>query len=136
MPAWAIIEEQQKILMVKRSKHTSRPEQWCIPGGGIKSTESPQQACIRECKEEVGLDIEVVKLMDNQSMGHVFRCRLVDHQQSICLNQAECVDSAWVKPEELLSLGQIMDFKVMYGLLLEAGYQVQLNSVACQRLNE
>jgi 8-oxo-dGTP diphosphatase len=66
MPAWAIIEQQQKILMVKRSARTSRPGQWCFPGGGIKSTESPEQACIRECREEVGLDVEVVKSMPNQ----------------------------------------------------------------------
>jgi sugar phosphate isomerase/epimerase len=69
-------------------------------------------------------------------MGDVFRCRLVDSEQVICLNAAECADSAWVSPAELLSLGQIMDFKAVYSLLREAGYQIQLNAEARKKLND
>lgn len=35
---------------------------WNLPGGGLEKGETPWQGVIREVKEEVGLDVEVIKL--------------------------------------------------------------------------
>ena len=36
---------------------------WTFPGGGIESGESPEQAAVREAREETGLEIEVSGLL-------------------------------------------------------------------------
>lgn len=36
---------------------------WEVPGGAVESDESPRQACARELREELGLEIEVGRLL-------------------------------------------------------------------------
>ncbi|HEY7349081.1 MAG TPA: NUDIX hydrolase [Ktedonobacterales bacterium] len=49
----------QKILIVKP---VYRPF-WLLPGGVVEDGESPRQACMREIKEELGLEIAVERLL-------------------------------------------------------------------------
>lgn len=37
-----------------------RLERWMPPGGHIDADETPEQAARRECKEETGLDVEII----------------------------------------------------------------------------
>jgi 8-oxo-dGTP diphosphatase len=48
-----------EILIVK----PSYKDHWSIPGGVIDGNESPRKACIREIKEELGLDIHGVEFL-------------------------------------------------------------------------
>jgi ADP-ribose pyrophosphatase YjhB (NUDIX family) len=51
-----------------------RPDsgRWTIPTGGLKKNETLTQCAIRECREETGLDIEVISLVGMFSdPGHV-----------------------------------------------------------------
>lgn len=36
---------------------------YLVPGGGVDALEPPREAAIRECKEELGLDVEIVRLL-------------------------------------------------------------------------
>jgi 8-oxo-dGTP diphosphatase len=36
---------------------------WLLPGGVVEERESPRQACIREVKEELGLDVAESQLL-------------------------------------------------------------------------
>ncbi|HEU5318672.1 MAG TPA: NUDIX hydrolase [Chloroflexota bacterium] len=38
-------------------------EGWSIPGGVVEGAESPRQACAREVREEIGLDVELGRLL-------------------------------------------------------------------------
>lgn len=60
MGAGVIIRnKEKKILMLKPSyKETLE-----IPGGVVEKNESPYQACKREVKEELGINVEVEKLL-------------------------------------------------------------------------
>ena len=59
--ACAVILEQGQVLMVRQ---TYRGETfWTFPGGAIEPYERPEEAAIRETKEEVGLDVVIVRLL-------------------------------------------------------------------------
>ena len=46
------------ILTRRSSKLNNHPGQWALPGGRVDTGESPEQAALRELREEVGLQLE------------------------------------------------------------------------------
>ncbi len=54
---------QGRVLLVRRAWE---PQQglWSLPGGYVDYDETPVEAAIRECREETGLEIEDVTLLD------------------------------------------------------------------------
>lgn len=56
----ALFDDTGKILLVQRNNDG----QWCLPCGWIEPSESPAEAAIREAREETGLEITVVELVD------------------------------------------------------------------------
>lgn len=49
--------EDDKFLLIKRSNYDTFPNTWALPGGMVETGETPIEACIRECMEEIGRDI-------------------------------------------------------------------------------
>jgi len=58
-----VVHEDGQILLIKRSDKTSSPHRWDFPGGGVDRSENPQDAAIRETKEETGLDISGTRIL-------------------------------------------------------------------------
>ena len=59
----AIIFRDAKVLAAKRSAHMSLPGKWEFPGGKMENGELPRQAVIREIKEELNIDIEIISAL-------------------------------------------------------------------------
>ncbi|PLX21947.1 DNA mismatch repair protein MutT [Candidatus Parcubacteria bacterium] len=57
----AIIVEQNKILLIFHKKLGV----WLYPGGHIEEDEHPDEALLREVKEETGLDVEIIENKDD-----------------------------------------------------------------------
>jgi ADP-ribose pyrophosphatase YjhB (NUDIX family) len=57
----AVILKDGKILLIKRTK----PDlvYWVIPGGGVETGETNEKALIRECQEELGVNIKIKELI-------------------------------------------------------------------------
>ncbi len=55
MRAGVIITKNNQILLIHRRKNGL--EYFVLPGGGVEQGETPEQAAIREAKEETGLDV-------------------------------------------------------------------------------
>ena len=122
--SWGMIQKDSKFLFVERSEGTSRSGQWCPPGGGCKEGESLEDACIREVKEETGLDVTVENLIHKNESFNYFSCILVSNNQEIVLKANECSNYQWVSPESLLKLGMIMELKRMKKVFLNLGYSI------------
>lgn len=62
-----ILNSKGQILLMKRSsitkEHRTTGGMWSVPGGEVEFSESCRQAVKREVKEELGIDIKVVKLI-------------------------------------------------------------------------
>jgi len=57
LPSVAVIlrDERGRVLLVRDAEHG----QWALLGGGVDPGESPQEAALRESKEEIGVDVEL-----------------------------------------------------------------------------
>ncbi len=64
----AIIVDDNRLLLVKR-KYPPAVGDWCIPAGFMEYNESPVECCVREVKEETGLDIRIDRLFWSYKAG-------------------------------------------------------------------
>lgn len=68
--AGAIITSGENILLIKRHLETrDPPTYWLFPGGGVEEGESVEDACIREVREELGLEVRLGRLVANVVFG-------------------------------------------------------------------
>ncbi len=60
--AVAFIEQDDRVLLVRRAMNPERGK-WALPAGYIDYGEDPRAACIREVREETGLEIAISRLI-------------------------------------------------------------------------
>ncbi len=100
-----MIEDRGRVLLVKRDIDPGRGL-WGLPGGFVDWDEHPEQAMIRECREEVGVDVEPLELLtvlhilqeDEGIVGLYYRARLVG---GIPVAADEVQEVGWFTPERL-----------------------------------
>ena len=61
--AGACILRRGRLLLVRRGAEPGRGK-WSIPGGLVELGEKVEDAMVREAKEEVGLDVKAIRLVD------------------------------------------------------------------------
>jgi len=59
-------ETRTKVLLTERADN----RQWCLPSGGADAGETVEEACVRECLEETGLNVHVTRLVGVYSDPH------------------------------------------------------------------
>jgi ADP-ribose pyrophosphatase YjhB (NUDIX family) len=55
-----VFDDAGRLLLVRRGNPPSR-DKWCEPSGRCQPGESAAAACVRECREETGLDVRIVR---------------------------------------------------------------------------
>ncbi len=64
--AGCIVLQENKVLLIKKKSNN-----WFeIPGGTIEGNETPEQTAIREMKEEICCDVEILSLYQEQEFEH------------------------------------------------------------------
>lgn len=58
-----ILDAELRILLVQE-KYANAAGLWHIPAGAVEQGEAIEQAAIRECKEETGLDVTLISYLD------------------------------------------------------------------------
>lgn len=105
--AAAIIKE-DKIFCAQRPEGKSLAGYWEFPGGKLEIGESPEEALIREIKEEFDADIEIIDYVNEASYDYdfgtvimkTFRAKLLSDKLELLEHQ----DSKWLTSEELNTL--------------------------------
>lgn len=59
----AVIVDGDRVLVTQRSEHMPHPLKWEFPGGKLKAGETPEACIIREIREELNVDISVIRLL-------------------------------------------------------------------------
>ncbi len=64
--AAVLIEQGELVLLVQRVNEPHRGK-WTFPAGFVNADEDPAQAAARECREETGLDVDIIGILDIRS---------------------------------------------------------------------
>ena len=68
----AIVNDNEELLLLWKRKH----QHYEFPGGKVEEGESLEETAIRECKEELGVDVTIVKYIEYENFnieGHSFQ---------------------------------------------------------------
>jgi len=104
----AIILLKNKILVTQRSENMKLPLKWEFPGGKLELGESEEDCIVREIKEEINLDITLLKKLSNNVHDYgTFEINLIPYLAKHISGEielAEHKDYKLLEKNELLSL--------------------------------
>ena len=129
----------KKILMERLNyPEEGKDDFYSIPGGGIEDGETPEQAAIRELKEECGLDGTIVRklseLYNHNRTEYAFEVKVSDDQEPITGYDPEEAGNENPPLKEVLWLGldEISEkdraFLWGYGLMQVPGFYEEVKS--------
>jgi len=102
----AIIERDGKVLLVRHPKS----DHWEFPGGRLNKGELPEEGLIREVKEELGVDIELQRIVavntfalydEGDHLTIAYYATLKDPEQPLVLEEIEIAEVKWIDKTQL-----------------------------------
>lgn len=104
----AAIIDDNKVLAMQRSDQMTLSGLWEFPGGKIEVGETEEDALIREIREELDTNIEIIDYLDEASYDYSFgTVRLKVYTAKIISGQItlkEHNDKKWLKADELSTI--------------------------------
>ncbi len=105
----AVIERAGLILLAQRPAHKLLALKWEFPGGKVEPGELPAAAILREIREELGCEVEIVRALPR--FQHDYKTVVIEMIPFVCTlapgspepHPHEHVALAWVKPTDLLA---------------------------------
>jgi 8-oxo-dGTP diphosphatase len=108
-----VVDPAGRVLLVRRGRPPS-PGEWSLPGGRVEPGESPEDAVVREVREETALDVRVVAalgVVDVVRDGSRFAIHeflvvpVVPGRAAAPLAGDDAADARWAARPELDGLG-------------------------------
>ncbi|MFP5213427.1 MAG: A/G-specific adenine glycosylase [Acidobacteriota bacterium] len=105
--AVGVLERNGRLFIQKRPPTGLMAHLWEFPGGKVEEGETPEEALVRELREELEIDVRCAEKITVIRHGytsfkvalHAFRCTLADPSREPVLRTA--VEGRWVSREEL-----------------------------------
>jgi 8-oxo-dGTP diphosphatase len=93
------------VLLTKRPEGAHLAGYWEFPGGRVEPGEDPELTVVRECREEIALDVRVVDILEvawhryaeKEVLLLFYDCRAASRD----VQHLGVADHAWVEPERL-----------------------------------
>jgi 8-oxo-dGTP diphosphatase len=103
----AIFDDAGRLLAAQRAAPARYAGLWEFPGGKVEAGESPEQALVRECREELGIDVAVGGLVGEVTIDvgalQVYRASIVNGAPQ----PSEHTALRWLSPHEYDSVAWI-----------------------------
>lgn len=103
--AAAIIERDGKYLIAKRAQHKPLAGYWEFPGGKIEKDETPEHCLLRELKEELSIQVEVLQFIAENTHDYgtftvclkAYRCLFIEGEFTLVDHE----EIAWISLEQM-----------------------------------
>jgi len=123
--AVAVVVREQKFLTIRRSAHVVAPGALCFPGGGIEPLETEQQALVREFREELGADIDPLRLVWRSTtrwqVQLAWWLAVLGCEAPLVANPLEVESFHWLTAEEMLAAENLLESNRTFLELLASG---------------
>ncbi len=138
---FTIKENNLMILLIKRGKNPFK-EMYALPGGFANSNETSEQGCLRELKEETGIqNIFLKKLFVYDAINRDPRDRvitvsflaLIDYQRFKVEANTDAMEAQWFDVSALPPLA-FDHSQIIQDALNELKYEIQVSNIAYQVL--
>ncbi|WP_053366446.1 NUDIX hydrolase [Bacillus sp. FJAT-27245] len=102
MISQGVIIKNGHVLMVKQ--YVQRGDiVWNFPGGGIEGYETPEQACIREVKEETGYEVAITRLLMKNTSKYTFEAEVIGGSLYVDKEHEannDIIEAAWISMDD------------------------------------
>lgn len=109
------VNDENEVLLLLRDDDPGipYPNMWDLPGGGVEADETPEEAIIREIKEEMNIDLEDVALYSVEAfpdrMEYTYYKRMNVDVSEVPLTEGQRLE--WFSQEEIIHLRLAFGFK-------------------------
>ncbi len=101
----ALIWDKDRFMICQRPAHKTRGLLWEFVGGKTEPGETPQQALIRECREELDITVQVGEIFTQVVHSYpdilirltLFHCKIAQGSPTLL----EHVDLKWIQPSQI-----------------------------------
>jgi 8-oxo-dGTP diphosphatase len=103
--AAAVVIRDGEVLLTRRAEGQHLAGLWEFPGGKLEQGESPEEALVRECREECDIEVGVGEILEVTHHRYpekdvlllFYRCELRSGE----VRHLQVADHAWVAPADL-----------------------------------
>lgn len=104
----AVITDGERVVLTQRKEGASQGLKWEFPGGKVEEGEDPEDCIVREIKEELDIDIEVLDIF--KAVMHRYGERNILLLAYLCRHTGGVPAPVGCRRISLVPVGRLMEF--------------------------